>query len=56
MWIYRKGMNVYNVQWGGGGWTRRIWEVEEEGKRNKEMKRRWVPGLELGEEGDIKEG
>jgi hypothetical protein len=23
-------------------WTRRIWEVEEEGKRDEEMKRRWV--------------
>jgi len=56
-----RGMKVYSgelVGGRGGGLDKknlggkRRWE---EGW-DKEMKRRWVPGLELGEEGDIKEG
>jgi hypothetical protein len=49
-------MKLYSGELGGvdkknlGG--KRRWE---EG-RDAEMKRRWVQGLELGEEGDIKEG
>jgi hypothetical protein len=54
-----RGMKVYNGEL-VGGWTlekknqggKRRWE---EG-RDEEMKRRWLTGLELGEEGDIKEG
>jgi hypothetical protein len=49
----------WGVGWGGGGGLdkknlggKRRWE---EGW-DEEIKRRWVPGLELGEEGDIKEG
>jgi hypothetical protein len=48
-WLGRGGGGLDKKNLGG----KRRWE---EGMRDEEMKRRWVPGLELGEEGDIKEG